>query len=95
MTTLTNVVAGRRVAASDLMEYVDPATGRALGEAPRSGETEVDAAVGAAVVWINCHQVMPAEVPHGGFKQSGTGKDLSTYGLDDYTRIKHVMTAHV
>lgn len=45
-------------------------------------------------VWINCHQLMPSEMPHGGFKQSGTGKDLSVYGLEDYTRIKHVMSAH-
>ena len=45
-------------------------------------------------VWINCHQVLPSEMPHGGFKQSGTGKDLSIYGLEDYTRIKHVMSSH-
>jgi betaine-aldehyde dehydrogenase len=32
-----------------------------------------------------------AEMPHGGFKQSGYGKDLSAYGLEDYTRVKHVM----
>ncbi|WP_120520131.1 aminobutyraldehyde dehydrogenase [Arthrobacter celericrescens] len=41
-------------------------------------------------VWINCHHVIPAEAPHGGFKQSGTGKDLSIFGLEDYTRIKAV-----
>jgi aldehyde dehydrogenase (NAD+)/betaine-aldehyde dehydrogenase len=41
-------------------------------------------------VWINCHQVIPAEAPHGGFKHSGTGKDLSVYGLEDYTRLKAV-----
>jgi aldehyde dehydrogenase (NAD+)/betaine-aldehyde dehydrogenase len=45
-------------------------------------------------VWINCHQVMPAENPHGGFKHSGTGKDLSVFGLEDYTRIKSVTTSH-
>jgi betaine-aldehyde dehydrogenase len=43
-------------------------------------------------VWINCHIPLVAEMPHGGFKHSGYGKDLSTYGLEDYTRIKHVMT---
>ena len=42
-------------------------------------------------VWINTHIPLVAEMPHGGFKQSGYGKDLSMYGLDDYTRIKHVM----
>jgi betaine-aldehyde dehydrogenase len=43
-------------------------------------------------VWINTHIPMVAEMPHGGFKHSGHGKDLSMYGLEDYTRIKHVMS---
>ncbi len=43
-------------------------------------------------VWINCHIPLVAEMPHGGFKHSGYGKDLSMYGLEDYTRVKHVMT---
>ncbi|WP_412080447.1 aldehyde dehydrogenase family protein [Streptomyces sp. SCL15-6] len=38
--------------------------------------------------------VIPAETPHGGYKQSGIGRDLSRYGLDDYARVKHVMAAH-
>jgi betaine-aldehyde dehydrogenase len=42
-------------------------------------------------VWINTHIPLVAEMPHGGFKQSGYGKDLSMYGFEDYTRIKHVM----
>lgn len=45
-------------------------------------------------VWINTHIPLVAEMPHGGFKHSGYGKDLSLYGLEDYTRIKHVMSAH-
>ncbi|WP_432174079.1 gamma-aminobutyraldehyde dehydrogenase [Streptomyces sp. Tue6028] len=44
-------------------------------------------------VWINTHMILVAEMPHGGFKKSGYGKDLSAYGFEDYTRIKHVMTA--
>jgi len=44
-------------------------------------------------VWINTHIPIVAEMPHGGFKQSGYGKDLSMYGFEDYTRIKHVMSA--
>jgi betaine-aldehyde dehydrogenase len=44
-------------------------------------------------VWINTHIPMVAEMPHGGFKHSGYGKDLSMYGFEDYTRIKHVMSA--
>jgi len=43
-------------------------------------------------VWINAHIPIVGEMPHGGFKHSGHGKDLSMYGLEDYTRIKHVMT---
>ena len=42
-------------------------------------------------VWINTHIPLVAEMPHGGYKKSGYGKDLSAYGFDDYTRIKHVM----
>jgi betaine-aldehyde dehydrogenase/aminobutyraldehyde dehydrogenase len=42
-------------------------------------------------VWINDHIPLVSEMPHGGFKQSGYGKDLSTYSLEDYTQIKHVM----
>jgi len=45
-------------------------------------------------VWLNCHIPLVAEMPHGGFKYSGYGKDLSLYGVEDYTRIKHVMSAH-
>ena len=43
-------------------------------------------------VWISTHIPVVAEMPHGGFKRSGYGKDLSNYGFEDYTRIKHVMT---
>jgi betaine-aldehyde dehydrogenase len=43
-------------------------------------------------VWINCHIPLVAEMPHGGFKRSGYGKDLSMYGFEDYTRVKHVMS---
>jgi betaine-aldehyde dehydrogenase len=43
-------------------------------------------------VWINTHIPFVSEMPHGGFKHSGYGKDLSGYGFDDYTRIKHVMS---
>jgi betaine-aldehyde dehydrogenase len=43
-------------------------------------------------VWINTHIPFVSEMPHGGFKHSGYGKDLSGYGFEDYTRIKHVMS---
>ncbi|MFC7446368.1 aminobutyraldehyde dehydrogenase [Rhodococcus daqingensis] len=54
----------------------------------------MSAALDAGAVWINCHIPLVAEMPHGGFKQSGYGKDLSAYGVEDYTRIKHVMSSH-
>ncbi|GAA1523173.1 betaine-aldehyde dehydrogenase [Agromyces terreus] len=44
-------------------------------------------------VWINTHIPFVSDMPHGGFKHSGYGKDLSNYGFEDYTRIKHVMSA--
>jgi betaine-aldehyde dehydrogenase len=44
-------------------------------------------------VWINTHIPLVAEMPHGGFKHSGYGKDLSMYGFEDYTRVKHVMAS--
>ncbi|MEI7419457.1 MAG: aldehyde dehydrogenase family protein, partial [Actinomycetes bacterium] len=43
-------------------------------------------------VWINTHIPLAAEMPHGGFRHSGYGKDLSMYGFEDYTRLKHVMS---
>lgn len=44
-------------------------------------------------VWINTHIPLTAEMPHGGYKHSGYGKDLSLYGMEEYTRIKHVMSS--
>ncbi|AOE84810.1 gamma-aminobutyraldehyde dehydrogenase [Pseudomonas sp. TCU-HL1] len=44
--------------------------------------------------WINTHFMLTNEMPHGGFKQSGYGKDLSMYGLEDYTVVRHVMIRH-
>jgi acyl-CoA reductase-like NAD-dependent aldehyde dehydrogenase len=41
-------------------------------------------------VWVNTHFVISPEMPHGGYKQSGYGKDMSMYSLEDYTQIKHV-----
>lgn len=59
--------------------------------------TSVSRALNAArrlrfgTVWINDHLPMVSEMPHGGFKQSGYGKDMSTYAIEDYTVVKHVM----
>ena len=53
----------------------------------------VSRALDFGCVWINCHIPLVAEMPHGGFKQSGYGKDLSQYSFDEYTRVKHVMSS--
>ncbi|MDA3922177.1 MAG: gamma-aminobutyraldehyde dehydrogenase [Salinisphaera sp.] len=44
--------------------------------------------------WVNCHFMLCNEMPHGGIKQSGYGKDLSMYSLEDYTAVRHVMVKH-
>ena len=51
----------------------------------------VSGALEFGTVWVNDHLPLTGEMPHGGFKQSGFGKDMSAYALDDYTQIKHVM----
>ena len=60
-------------------------------QGPRSGDA-VSRRLDFGCVWINTTLPIAAEMPHGGFKHSGYGKDLSMYGLEDYTRIKHVMS---
>ena len=56
--------------------------------------TRMAARLDFGCVWVNTHIPLVAEMPHGGFKHSGYGKDLSMYGFEDYTRIKHVMLHH-
>ncbi|HET7690473.1 MAG TPA: gamma-aminobutyraldehyde dehydrogenase [Nocardioidaceae bacterium] len=56
--------------------------------------TRMAARLDFGCVWINTHIPLVGEMPHGGFKHSGYGKDLSMYGFEDYTRIKHVMQYH-
>jgi betaine-aldehyde dehydrogenase len=53
----------------------------------------VSAALRFGCVWINNHGLLASEMPHGGYKQSGYGKDLSMYSLEDYTNVKHVMAS--
>lgn len=59
---------------------------RDVGRAMRAAK-----ALDFGCVWINDHMPLVSEMPHGGFKQSGYGKDLSMYSLEDYTEVKHVM----
>ena len=51
------------------------------------------AGIAAGCVWINDHIPIISEMPHGGYKASGFGKDMSTYSFDEYTQVKHVMSA--
>ena len=52
---------------------------------------QVAARLQYGATWINTHFAMVSEMPHGGFKRSGYGKDLSVYALEDYTVVRHVM----
>jgi betaine-aldehyde dehydrogenase len=47
--------------------------------------------IAAGCVWINDHVPIISEMPHGGYKRSGFGKDMSAYSMEDYTQVKHVM----
>lgn len=60
-------------------------TGRAISAA---------AALRYRATWVNTHLMICSEMPHGGFEQSGYGKDLSVYALHDYTVPRHIMLAH-
>ncbi len=55
---------------------------------------QVAALLQYGAVWVNNHTVLPTEMPHGGLKKSGYGKDLSLYGLEDYTVVRHIMVSH-
>lgn len=81
---------------SSLDEAVDQANDVVYGLAASVWGSDITKAISIAnrlrfgTVWINEHGILVSEMPHGGFKQSGFGKDLSMYSLEDYTQVKHV-----
>ncbi|MEJ9079507.1 MULTISPECIES: aminobutyraldehyde dehydrogenase [Gordonia] len=77
-----------------LANDVDYALAASVWTTGHGTATRATARIDSGCVWVNCHIPLVAEMPHGGFKHSGYGKDLSIYGLEDYTRVKHVMSAH-
>ena len=81
-----------RRGAGDRVGERDPLRPRLVGvDARRRARAARLAALRFGCVWINDHIPLVSEMPHGGFKESGYGKDLSVYSLEDYTVVKHVM----
>ena len=97
------LINGKLVAGGGEVEQVlNPATGKVLAKVAEASREQIDAAVKAAAAalasrlqygctWINTHFMLVSEMPHGGLKRSGYGKDLSMYALEDCTVVRHVM----
>ncbi|MBB6119876.1 aminobutyraldehyde dehydrogenase [Nocardiopsis algeriensis] len=79
--------------ALELANGVDQGLAASVWTRDHSRALRMSAELDFGAVWINSHGALVSEMPHGGFKHSGYGKDLSAYSLEDYTRVKHVMSA--
>lgn len=102
---LGGLLAGRALKATDAPwagGWLTAGDGRRSGGGPLASSVwttnharilRTTSALDFGCVWINTHGPLTPEMPHGGFKHSGHGKDLSSCSLADYTRVKHVMSA--
>ncbi len=75
---------------SSLDKAIEEANAVDYGLAASVYGREIASCLNFGTVWINEHGVLVSEMPHGGFKQSGFGKDLSVYSFEEYTRVKHI-----